>query len=295
MLYTAQDGTLLLDDGDVLFHPGDGGEATLTAYTSPSTWKDHVPFGVPLATQTSNFIAVPIKTKSNVGHLHLLPVTDARATLTLSSHDIALLAPSSSIVLFDSNLQVIKYLPELSKTEYVHIAVGPVGEMLTAVPAYTVSASISVAFLLRGPGSTAEPLALEVKPEVQSEHSPSSGQEFSHSALSRILSLAASVFQYIWNLLLSTCSKPSSEGITRIQSRAQDTTTTSPGLLFTVAGNPSVLVMGRDASKLLILVGGKPLQITPKAIGEGLWLMDLANELPTADDAQRRMEIILQE
>ncbi|KAF8529427.1 hypothetical protein JB92DRAFT_3139495 [Gautieria morchelliformis] len=291
VLYTARNGTLSIEGDSVLLHRlGDGRLPTLNAYTLTSTWKDHVPDNLrSLDIQTSDFIAVGIKGQFNVGHLHFLPVTGSESVIPLNLFDVTSLLPSeSSVVLFDSNLHAIKFLSEVSPTESLRIAVGPVGGEITVVPSYKLSDPISVAFLLHYPGSTAELVTNASIPHAES-----------HASIPRdIFSLAVHVVRYVLDLLLSNGSPKSSsvygtERIIHTKQSIQDPGT-FPRLAFKVTGKSPLLVKAENASKLIIHVGGEPFQTTPKDIGGGCWLVEDTGYIET-DRAQRRIEITLQE
>ncbi|KAF8529472.1 hypothetical protein JB92DRAFT_2860751 [Gautieria morchelliformis] len=291
VLYTARNGTLSIEGDSVLLHRlGDGELPILNAYTLTSSWKDHVPDELALLDiQTSDFIGVGIKGQCNVGHLHFLPVTGSESVIPLNLFDVASLVPSeSSVVLFDSNLHAIKFLSEVSPTESLRIAVGPVGGEVTVVPAYKLSGPISVAFLLHHPGSTAELVTNASVPHAES-----------HTSIPRdIFSLAVQVVRYVLDLLLSSglpklSSICGTERIMHTKQSVQDPDT-FPRLAFTVTGNSPLLVKAEDASKLIIHVGGKPLQTTPKDIGGGCWLVEDTGYIET-DRAQRRIEVTLRE
>ena len=319
VLYTIQDGTLSLEDGDVILHAGEK-KPLLDAYTSITTWKDHVPHGAAaLDLQTSDFLALSVKARANVGHLHLLPITGSRNIITLNVSDIASLVPSPSVVLFDPNLRAIMFLPPSSETDRLRIAVGPEGGMIIIIPAYRVSTSTSVAILLHDLSSSAE---LEASPAILSKPSPPSGQEFTFNAnlsteaiesspakavqkrsdgsgltLSRIFLLAVHVFRYFWDVVLSTVSPKSLVvRFARVRNPAQPQPHISPvsGLVLKVTGKSPLLVKSGDVSKVLILVGGKPLQTCPTEISGGHWLIESTSELES-DGTERRIEILLQE
>jgi hypothetical protein len=287
VLYTSRDGTLSIEGDSVLLHRlGDGELPILNAYTLTSTWKDHVPDKLKsLDIPTSDFIGVGIKGQSNVGRLHFLPVTGSESVIPLNLFDVASLVPSeSSVVLFDSNLHAIKFLSELSPTESLRIAVGPLGGEITVVPAYKLSDPISVAFLLHYPGSTAELVTNASIPRAESHTS---------SSIPRV---AVHVVRYVLDLLVTSGSpkSPSVRGTGRIThtKHSEQDLGTSPRLAFKVTGKSPLLVKAEDASKLIIHVGGKPLQTNPKDIGGGCWLVEDTGYVGT-DGAQRRIEVTL--
>ena len=315
VLFTVQHGTLSLENNNVLLHPGTEGSTKLNAYTLTSTWKDHIPNELsPLDIQTSDFLAVSRKSHADVGHLHFLPVTGVHSIITLSSSDITSLVPSNSVFLYDPSLCAIKFLTALSQRKHLRIAVGPVngGEMLI-VPAYPLSASMSVAFL-HGRGSTTglkanclsetssssqeitpESSVLNVASPVSSPPAAIEAPPKGHSSIPpALLSLVVYIFQYCWAFLLSTgFPRPSSERIEFAVTSSQDAGT-SPRLTFEVTGKSSLLVDGEDASKLHILVDGKSLQTTTRDIGGGYWLIEEDMNQANTDRDQRRIEILLQ-
>ena len=284
VLYTVQNGALLLEGDDVVLSPGDG-ELSLNAYPSTSTWKDHIPYKPTLLDiQTSDFLAVSHKSQVNVRHLQFLPVTGSQSIITLTLSDIASSFPSSSVVLFDSTLRAMKFLPEPLLTEHLRIAVGPAGGEILIVPAYHLSASVDVAFLHHNQGSISE-----LEGNAISASKSRSPQDF--------LSLAVHLIQRVLNLLLSSMSpRLSTLGVVEgVVSAQQDTNTaTPPRLVFKLKGKASLFVKGEDISKLLVLVGGEQLRMAPKDIGGGQWVIETTSELET-DYPERRIEILLRE